>query len=496
MVIISTNQGKIIGIQQLDHQCFLGIPYAKPPIDDLRFYEPQPMDPWDDVKDATKFRPIAPQNHIDSTPIGQDENEDCLYLNIWTPRADEKARPVMFWIHGGGFLIGAGSRPRLNGGTLASYGDVVVVTFNYRLGALGFLDLPNIPPNIGIQDQIAALRWVRKNIHAFGGDPNNITIFGESSGSESVVILLSLPVTKGLFHNAIMQSGVANPLSYNRELTRKGSSKLVSKLHINRENIRALRNVQISKLIRIQKKIAGNITDEKENPFRPFVDGVIIPEKPYELIQKGKASKIPLMIGWNEDELGIIVNFLNQVDDERKKAIIGIIRNRIRIYGVTDDKITELVKKYKQIMKAKYPDNLYKHWDAILSHAMFGIPTIRQLEMHLKYQSNVFCYIFTYKSSKYGGAYHTFEIPFVFGTFKTADIPEGAIDSIGEAETVAKIMMDTWVSFARTGNPNHKDLPEWPPYDIQKRATMMLGVCPKVDFAPMNQFRKVWADIV
>ena len=494
MVILSTNYGKIKGIQQLDHQSFLGIPYAKPPIDDLRFREPQPMDPWEGIKDATKFGLIAPQNHIDSTPIEQEENEDCLYLNIWTPGADEKVRSVMFWIHGGGFLIGAGSRPRLNGGTLASYGDVVVVTFNYRLGALGFLDLPNVPPNIGIQDQIAALQWVRENIHAFGGDPHNITIFGESSGSESVVILLSIPRAKGLFHRAIVQSGVANPLSYKRELSRKCAKELLSKFHVDEQDIKTLREVQISKLIRVQKKIAGTITDGKENPFRPFVDGVIIPEKPYEIIRKGNASKVPLMLGWNEDELGIIGNFLNQANEERKKVIVGMIRNRIRNYGVTDEGIDKLLKVYKPIMKTKYPDNAYKHWDAILSDAMFGIPTIRQLEAHLENQSNVFCYIFTYKSSKYGGVYHTFEIPFVFGTFKTADIPEGAIDSIEEAETVAKKIMDTWISFARIGNPNHKGLPEWPPYDIQKRAIMMLGVHPKVEFAPMNSFREVWLD--
>ena len=258
MIIILTNKGRIKGVQKTNYQCFLGIPYAKPPIGDLRFLELQPMDPWDEIKDATNFGPIAPQNHKDLPPIEQTESEDCLYLNIWTPAADEKARPVMFYVHGGGFLIGTGSRPRLNGAKLASYGDVVVVTFNYRLGALGFLDLPNILPNIGIQDQIAALKWVRKNIHAFGGDPNNITIFGESSGSESVVILLSIPIAKGLFHRAIMQSGVANPLSYKRELTRKGAKKLVSKFHIDEGDINALREVQISKFIRIQKKNSWN----------------------------------------------------------------------------------------------------------------------------------------------------------------------------------------------------------------------------------------------
>lgn len=272
MVIISTNKGQIEGIKSAGCLSFLGIPYAKPPIGDLRFCEPQPMDAWDHIIKTVEYGPAAWQNHEELSPVQQEQNEDCLYLNIWTPAIDDHKRPVMFYIHGGGFLIGAGSRPRLNGERLVIRGNVVVVTFNYRLGALGFLDLPNIPSNIGIRDQITALKWVRDNIQNFGGDPNNITIFGESSGSESVVILLSIPSTRGMFHQAIMQSGVANPHSYRKELTRKGAKQLLSKLHIEENDIGALKEININRFIRAQKKIAGVITDDKQNPFRPFVD--------------------------------------------------------------------------------------------------------------------------------------------------------------------------------------------------------------------------------
>ncbi|NVM02741.1 MAG: carboxylesterase family protein, partial [Candidatus Helarchaeota archaeon] len=172
MVIVKTTKGEIRGVQESDYQCFLGIPFAKPPLGDLRFREPQPMDPWVDLKDATQFGSIPPQNYKDIPPINQNEDEDCLYLNIWTPKADEKTRPVMVWIYGGGFVIGASSRDRLNGARLAVHGDVVVVNFNYRLGVLGFLNLPGIPPNIGILDQVAVLKWVQENIERFGGDPN------------------------------------------------------------------------------------------------------------------------------------------------------------------------------------------------------------------------------------------------------------------------------------------------------------------------------------
>lgn len=496
MVIVSTHKGQIRGIQTPKYQYFLGIPYAKPPKGVLRFQEPQSMDPWDGIKDTISFGPICFQNHKELDPIEQEENEDCLYLNIWTPATDDKARPVMFYIHGGGFLIGAGSRPRLNGARLASNGDVVVVTFNYRLGALGFLDLSDIPSNIGFQDQITALKWVQGNIYAFGGDPNNITIFGESSGSESVAILLSIPSTKGLFHRAIMQSGVANPHSYQTELTRKGAEELFSKLHIEKGDLGALQEVPMNKLIRNQKKIAGTITDGKQNPFRPFVDGVIIPEKPYDLIRKGEYSKVPLILGWNESELGIIATYINQANEEGKKVMFEMMKRQILNHGIKETDLEKLIQVYKPIMKEKHPESDFRHWDAILSDAMFGIPTIRQIEVHLKHQSNVYCYNFTYKSSKYGGAYHSFEIPFVFGTLKTAKLAEGAIDSFDQAEAVSKVMMDTWLSFARTGNPNHERLPEWTPYNLNQRATMMLGIKSKLENNPNETFRKAWDGVI
>ncbi|MFX1325456.1 MAG: carboxylesterase/lipase family protein, partial [Promethearchaeota archaeon] len=299
MVIVSTIKGRIEGIKGNICYSFLGIPYAKPPIGNLRFCEPQPMDAWDHIIKTVEYGPAAWQNHEELSPIQQEQNEDCLYLNIWTPSIDDNKRPVMFYIHGGGFLIGAGSRSRLNGEKLAFRGDVVVVTFNYRLGALGFLNLPNIPSNIGFRDQIAALEWVRDNIQNFGGDPNNITIFGESSGSESVVIFLSIPSTIGKFHRAIMQSGVANPYSYRKELTRNGAKQLLSKLRIEESDVGALKEININRFMRAQKKIAGVITDDKQNPFRPFVDEDIIPEIPYKLIQNGNYNKVPLILGWN-----------------------------------------------------------------------------------------------------------------------------------------------------------------------------------------------------
>lgn len=492
MVIVQTTKGNIKGVQESNYQRFFGIPFAKPPVGDLRFREPQPMEPWDDVKDASEFGSIAPQNQPDTPPIDQKENEDCLYLNVWTPAADDKARPVMVWIHGGGFLFGASSRPRNNGARLAVRSDVVVVNFNYRLGAFGFLNLSGIPPNIGIQDQIAALNWVQENIERFGGDPNNVTIFGESAGASSVAILLAIPAASGLFHKAIMESGSASPRDYGADKTRKGAEEFVSKLEIEKGNINALREVSIKKIMRVQKKLAGSLGQIIDVPFQPFIDGKIIPEHPLETMRKGKASYVPIIIGSNKDELGFISILLSQANENTVKPIMDNIHKRIQDIGIEKKKMDLLIDIYKKEMQKEYPNKSFKYLDALLSDFIFSIPIIRTLEAYANHQPNSYCYIFTHGSRVNNMALHTIEIPFVFGNLDTRDIADGGIKTGEGAEEVAKNVMDAWVAFARTGNPNHEGLPEWPPYDLKKRPTMMLGVNSKVEDDPMGALRKAW----
>ena len=493
MVIVTTKNGKIKGNQEDKFQSFLGIPYAKPPVAGLRFKGPQSLDNWDEIKDTTKFGPIAPQGYEENPPLNHEENEDCLYLNIWTPSADEKERPVMFWVHGGAFLIGGSIRDRFNGARLASYGDVVVVNFNYRLGALGFLDLPNVTPNIGILDQIAALKWVQENIKSFGGDPNNVTIFGESAGGESVVILLSIPESRDLINKAIVQSGVANPISFQGTNSRNGAEELLLKLRIENGDVEKLREVPIKKLIRSQKKISGTVIDDKENPFRPFIDGKIIPDQPIELIRQGKAAKVPVILGWNEDEIGIVFSFINQATEDAKKGVVKILKSMLNRHGVNEEKLTQLGMVYES-MGLDSQTNMYKYWSALLSDSMFTIPTIHQIEAHLNNQSNIYNYIFSYESLVSGTAFHTLEIPFIFGAINSEAYKE-AIKIDEDSEKLSKIMMDTWLSFARTGNPNHAGIPEWPTYDINKRSTMILGISPKVEEDPMSRVRKAWDEI-
>lgn len=491
MVIITTTKGKIRGVQESHHQYFYGIPYAKPPIGELRFCEPQLMDTWDEKKDTTKFGYIAPQNQPDTPPIGHEENEDCLYLNIWTPSADDKIRPVMFWIHGGGFVIGAGTRDRFNGARMAVNGDVVVVSFNYRLGVFGFFNFPGIPPNLGISDQITALKWVKENIRNFGGDPNNITIFGESAGAMSISILLCVPEAKNLFHKAIMESGAAGTGLASVEQSKKSTDKFVAKLQIKSGDIDALQEFSTKRLIRIQKKFASfGSLEEFGNPFTPFIDGNLIKENLLELMTKGKINNVPILMGFNKDELGFLADILNQANDERANEIIRNFRSNFEKRGVKNlDKFIEV---YKKEMELKYPNNRFKYWSAIISDSMFRTPVIIQLETYIPHQPSAYCYIFTYESHHSGYAFHTLEIPFVFGNLDTKDVAGGSIEVNENTKTLSKNMMEAWVAFARNGDPNHKGLPEWPRYDIEKRATMMLGIDPKVEYAPDDILRRAW----
>ena len=496
MVIIETTKGNVRGTQEAGYQCFRGIPFAKPPLGDLRFREPLPVDRWEEVKDATKFGSIPIQSYPEDPPIGQDESEDCLFLNIWTPSADNKNRAVMFWIYGGGFINGASSRSRVNGAKLAVYGDVVVVSSNYRLGALGFLNLPEIPPNIGILDQIAALKWVQENIERFGGDPNNVTVFGESAGASSIAILLASPLAKGLFHKAVMESGAANPRNYEAKRPREGAEEFLTKLRIENMDIDALRAFPLKKLKRAQQKIAGGIINLSNNPFQPFVDGKIIPEHPLEIMRKGKGNYVPIIIGSNDDEVGFISLLLNQEIGKTIKPVMNYVQNELQSIGNDKKKIENLVNIYKEEFEKEYPNKPFKYFDALISDSMFGIPIIRTLEAFVHHQPYAYCYIFNYGSRKNNIAVHTLEIPFVFGNLDTIDVADGGVEICEETEKLSKDMMDSWIAFAKRGNPNHKGLPEWPPYDLEKRATMILRGNSKVEYNPKAILREAWNDII
>lgn len=494
--VVLTKSGRVQGFIEEGVEIYRGIPYAKAPIGDLRFREPQSKEKWDDIRECTQFGPIAPQHQNDDPKIELPEDEDCLFLNIWTPASDNKKRPVMAWIHGGGFFIGAGSRPRSDGTKLASYGNVVVVSFNYRIGALGFLNLPGIPPNLGIQDQILALKWIKENIEVFGGNPDNITIFGESAGGQSVAILLAMPSSKGLFHRAIIQSGNANPKNFEPKRSIEGGKEFIAKLDIGKENVDDLRSVPLEKIIATQKKIVGGILNVKSSPFWPWMDSKIIPEQPIEIIRKGNSNQVPVMIGYNENELGFLSEILNNSNVVKKKVILKFVRSSIQKDTMSKEDLEKLIVLYREILEKRYPDDPMLFWSEILSDSMFKIPIIRQLEAHATHQSNIYCYVFSYKSPKFGFALHTFEIPFVFNTIDKNDAAEGAVEINEESKKLTNIMMNTWITFARTGNPDNEKIPKWFGYNLEKRSVMKLSVNPELIETNDDPLLKAWNGIL
>src|ERR1700712_4103256 len=307
-VEVDTTYGRLRGAARAEHLGFLGVPYAEPPVGELRFMPPLSPSPWSGVRDALKFGCVAPQDPLSVFPFraAAPESEDCLYLNVYTPAADNARRPVLFWIHGGGFNHGAGSQPSYDGGPLAERGNVVVVTINYRLGALGYLylgkhggDAWGAATNAGQLDQIAALQWVRDNIAAFGGDPTQVTIFGESAGGVAVCSLLAMPEARGLFCKAIAQSGTANRLP-DTDSARELSTRFLHALEVPDADPAKLRAAPLEAILGAQRKLAGAL-------WPPLVDGRTVPQRPISALREGVARDIPLLVGSTRDEHKLFV---------------------------------------------------------------------------------------------------------------------------------------------------------------------------------------------
>ncbi|MFW9825211.1 MAG: carboxylesterase/lipase family protein, partial [Candidatus Thorarchaeota archaeon] len=427
--VVETTSGKVQGYIEEGTKIFKGIPYASSPIRDLRFSPPIPREPWNDIFMAKDFGPIAPQplyfftydaqlreirkSVATSKPNLRQSEAECLNLNIWTPGIDNKKRPVMFWIHGGGFIFDSSADEKIDGLILARKGDVVVVSINYRLGPLGFLYIPGITANVGMLDQIAALKWVNDNISTFGGDPNNVTIFGESAGATAVVTLLAMPAAKGLFHRAIAQSYCFYYVS-NQE---KGTKELISKLGLPTNDIKSLQKVPLDKIVDKFSEFMKEVVQRDEvESFVPVVDGKIVPDFPLNAVSRGFSSNIPLLIGTNKDEMTVNYYLLSSIpkinDDELLKSISKVL-NKL---GHNKGKAKQMIKIYKdENPKVTLQDILYK----FLTDLWYRIIAIRLAESQSKHQPNTFMYLFTWPSPDMEGkvgATHTLEIPFVFGT--------------------------------------------------------------------------------
>ena len=498
--IVELTTGRIEGVAHDGVTIFRGIPFAQPPVGRLRFRAPVPPSPWAGVRAATTFGPHAPQNSGPITALlgGVDarQDEDCLYLNVWTPDNATRRRPVLVWIHGGAFEIGSGSQAIYDGARLARRGDLVVVTINYRLGILGRLHLRSVratldtTANAASLDQLAALGWVRDNIAAFGGDPAQVTIFGESAGSMSVAALLATPSARGLFHRAILQSGAANFVSSAAHAATLTDG-LLTHLGFTDRDVQRLWELPIEQLLAAQQKAFPRLGNGPGLAFQPIIDGDVLPVAPLDAIAAGDAAAVPVLIGTNVDEMklfGLFDPAFGTLDDN------GLLR-RCERRQVSDP--ARAIAIYRDARTGRgesvTPTEL---WYALDSDRTFRHPAMQLAAAQRAHQPHVYTYLFTWPSPLLGGrigAGHAVELPFVFGTLEEPMLTP--FTGQGEdAIALAMAMQDAWIEFAHRGAPAHARLPAWSPYDTTTRTTMLLGrACGPID-APREPERAFWDD--
>ena len=484
--IASTKNGDVAGRFRNDVELFAGIPYASPPVGDLRFAAPVPPDNWEGVRDAKRFGAASPQlpgeGLTDRFPVRWDE--DCLYLNVVTPSSDDEKRPVYVWIHGGAYRKGQGGVAWYDGTSFASRGDVVVVTINYRLGAFGFTELGehfgekfSSSGLNGLLDQIAALQWVQDNIASFGGDPDQVTVGGESAGAFSVANLLASPLAKGLFHRAIAQSGAAFHI-HEPEAGAKIASELLEALgNPTSEEILDLPAIDI---LEAQEALIEKwgFAARGVQPFYPVWGHEALPEPPIDLIGKGSSSDIPLLIGTNEDEMSLY-GFTDLDDGTLFRYVERIVDNP-----------KEVIDSYRE----RIGDDSGWLACAIGSDWVFRIPAIRLAETREDHDGNTWMYLFSWDSRAFEGRFgsaHSLELPFTFNTLDRA----GVNIFIGEGELpthVAEAMHDAWISFIRDGNPSTAVLGEWPTYTTENRAVMEINDDCDLLIDPQSEERSLW----
>jgi len=493
-VIANTPSGKIQGFEKGGMLQFRGVRYATA----ARFGPAQPIEPWDGVIEATAFGPIAPQNPSPlETLLGAGQSpssEDCLSLNVFTPALDDRSRPVMVWIHGGGFTAGTGSTPWYAGNRLAAQGDVVVVTINYRLGALGFLHVDGRIDGCegagsnGIRDQVKALEWVRDNISAFGGDPNNVTIFGESAGGMSVGTLLGTPSAAGLFHRAIPQSGAASNVATPQEAARV-LEQLLRALDLRPGEEERLLELDVESILAAQQTVGTQLLGDGNMflPFCPVEDGVVLPQAPLDAIRAGLSAGVPVLVGTTADEWNLF-HVMRRPSGGMDDAVLERRVARVLPAG----RAKEAIDVYKTAQPSASNDDIFC---AIGTDLVFRIPAIRLAEAQSAHEPATRMYVFSYPSRAFDGALgacHAIDIPFAFDNVdrRGVDMLLGGIDDSTRALSTA--MSRAWTAMAHTGSPEHAGLPGWPEYSPTRRAVMRLDRTCELLVDPGRAERTFW----
>jgi para-nitrobenzyl esterase len=449
--------GTIEGVEKDGIFSYKGIPFAAPPVGDLRWKSPQPVVPWEGVKKADAFAPGPMQDTKFGAMLGgpQKISEDCLYLNVWTGAKNiYEKRPVMVWIYGGGFGIGMTSSPAYDGTSLAK-NCVVLVSVAYRVGPMGFLAHHELSEEsgrgsgaYGIQDQIAGLRWVKENIEQFGGDPSNVTIFGESAGGISVSMLTASPMAKGLFHRAISESGgsMSPPRMTLQQAEDQGKAYLSN---LGAENITAARALSAEEIQKNTKGMGG---------FWPVADGAAIVEDQYGRFEAGEFNDTPILVGTNSNEGGLFVTQAITIEGFEKMINSQYAAGAEAILNAyphaTDAEATQSA---RDIMR-----------DSIFAWPTWAWATLQSRNG----KSKAFVYHFDHRIPGIpGGANHAAEIPYVFGNLGGPG-PMNNREPAPEDKALSGLICSYWINFARTGNPNGEGLPEWPAFDEKEQMVM------------------------
>ncbi len=505
--IAETTAGKIEGTEENGLCVFRGVPFAAPPVGALRFQAPQPVEPWTGVREAKTFGPISLQAQnemlealLPPSDPPQPQSEDCLYLNVWTPALDSAARPVMVWIHGGAFTIGSGSEEYYNGAHLAARGEVVVVTINYRLGALGFLNLPALgETNFGMRDQVAALRWVQDNIANFGGDPGNVTIFGESAGGMSVASLMASPEAAGLFQKAIPQSGAGhNALSV--EETNATAFRFCEALGIAADDVDALMTADPADILAASVAVdpiasaesAADMADAgasptPQMPFQPVIDGAFLSQLPIDHIRNGSADGVATLVGSLDEEMKLLAA-AGPSEPMSEAAVTAML-------GMMHPDGAAAYASYRAARRERGEDDSPTEiFVAVIGDVMLRVPGLRLADAQTS-RAPTYAYLFDWKSPGMDGALgscHALELPFVFGTHATAPEFCGAGP---DADAFAELAMDTWLAFAKTGNPagDGVDAPSW---DTAVKPIQVLGRNPRVEHDWRGSEISVWDEVI
>jgi para-nitrobenzyl esterase len=479
---VATTAGKIRGTQAAGVYAFKGVPYGAITAGAARFQPPAKPKPWSGIREATALGPRSPQllslfhgvvpPEVEAMDRDEMMGEDCLVLNVWTPTLDRARKlPVMVWLHGGGFTSGSGGFICYDGTQLAKKHDVVVVTVNHRLGALGYLYLAGLgaehyatASNAGNLDIVAALEWVRDNIGTFGADPNNVTIFGQSGGGGKVSSLMAMPAAHGLFRRAIVQSG-ADVKGISRDAASQNAERYLARLNLKPEQVEQLQNLPMDQLLKAANEGSGPPIN-----WGPVVDGRSLPADPFDPTAPELSGSVPLLIGTVETEVTFFPGQpLEPMDDA---TFHGRVKQLLRT--ASDADVDRVIAAYRAGRRDRANTDLYL---IMASDATFRQGVLLEAQRKAEQtQARVFQYYFTWRSPVRDGklrTFHTLEIPFVFDN---VDECKSMTGSGADRYALAEKISNAWVAFARTGNPNHAGLPDvWVPYDNTRRATMIFN---------------------